>query len=341
MRICLLGDFTGKPDEGMKNISKTVRDKLSLKHDILALNPRELFKKRTIKNIRSFQLETIHYLHGPTIRSLILLKVVKCFSGSRPKTIVSATRPYFSKFSMWTVPLFKPDLVLTQSNKFEDFIEEKGCRVEFLPNGVDCNKFAPVSEMEKCHIRNEFGLPEDKKIVLHVGHIKTNRKLEVFKRIQGIDNIQVVIVGGATEAADKILLRDLQEAGIKVFHKYYKDISQFYKMSNLYVFPIKDTGNKLPDTYNQVGAIDMPLSVFEAMACNLPVITTRFEALQRLFQPGDGLHYAEYETDIITKVKNFSFKNVCETRQKVLPYDWDRIVARIEMEYQDLIRKIH
>lgn len=341
MRICLLGDFTGKSDEGMKNISKTVRDKLSLKQDVLALNSRDILKRTFLDNIQTFQPEIIHYLHGPTIRSLVLLKTLKIVSGNNVKVISSATRPYFSKCSRWAIPLLKPDLVLTQSRQFESFFKERGCRVEFLPNGVDCKKFTPVSETEKYRIRNEFGLPQDKKIILHVGHIKANRKLEVFKRIQRIDNIQVVIVGGTAQKSDDALKRVLQRSGIRICHEYYEDISKIYKMADLYVFPISDTGGTLPDTYNQVGAIDLPLSVLEAMACNLPVITTRFGALQRLFESGDGLQYAEDEAEIIAKVKNFSFKNVCETRPKVLPYDWDRIVARIEMEYRDLIRKIH
>ena len=341
MKICLLGDFTGKPDEGMKNISKTVRDKLSSRQEVLALNSRDVIKKTFLDNIRTFRPEVIHYLHGPTIRSLVLLKSLKAVLGNNVKAISSATRPYFSKYSRWAIPLLKPDLVLTQSSQFESFFKERGCRVEFLPNGVDCKKFAPVSEAEKFYIRNEFGLPQDKEIVLHVGHIKANRKLEVFKRIQRIDYIQVVVVGGTAQKSEDTLKRNLQAAGIKICHEYYEDISKIYKMADLYVFPIQDASSKLPDTYNQVGAIDLPLSVLEAMACNLPVITTRFGALQRLFQPGDGLHYAEDEADIIGQVKSFSFKNVCNTREKVLPYDWERIVARIELEYQDLIRKIH
>lgn len=195
MRICLLGDFTGNPGEGMKNISKTVRDKLALKQDVLALNSRDALKKGFVMSIRSFRPEVIHYLHGPTIRSLALLKTLKIISGNNAKTVSSATRPYFSKYSRWAIPLLKPDLILTQSSQFESFFKERGRRVEFLPNGVDCKKFAPVSETEKSHIRREFELPRDKKIVLHVGHIKANRKLEVFKKIQRIDSVQVVIAG--------------------------------------------------------------------------------------------------------------------------------------------------
>jgi len=337
MRICLLGDFSGNLDEGMKNVSNTIRERMLLKHDILALNSREIFKKITIKNIRFFQPEIIHYLHGPTIRSLILLKVVKCFSGSRPKTIVSATRPYFSKFSKWAVPLFKPDLVLTQSSKFEVFFKGKGCRVEFLPNGVDCDKFAPVSEKEKLNVRQQFGLLEHMKIVLHVGHIKANRNLDVFKEIQKIENIQVVIVGSITETSDEKLEGDLQEAGIKVFNKLYNDISQFYKMADLYIFPVHDSGNKLPDSYNQVGAIDMPLSVLEAMACNLPVITTSFGVLTRIFDASDGLLFCDTNVDFLEAINNALAIDNSNTRQKVMPYHWGRVIEQLERIYQNTI----
>jgi hypothetical protein len=68
MRVCLLGDFSGNPDEGMKNVGKNIRDRMSLKNDILALNPRDVFRKTFRHKIKSLQPEIIHYLHGPTIR---------------------------------------------------------------------------------------------------------------------------------------------------------------------------------------------------------------------------------------------------------------------------------
>jgi glycosyltransferase involved in cell wall biosynthesis len=338
VRICLLGEFTGNPDEGMKNVSNTIRETLLLKHDLLFLNPRGLFKNRTINNIRIFHPEIIHYLHGPTIRSLILLKVAKCFSRSKPKTIVSATRPYFSRFSKWVVPLFKPDLVLTQSIRFENFFKEKGCLVEFLPNGVNCDKFAPASEKEKSKLRKRFHLPEHMKIVLHVGHIKANRNLKIFKEIQKIENIKVVIVGSITETTDERLKADLQKAGIKVFQEFYNDISQFYKMADLYIFPLEDAGNKIPTSYNQLGAIDLPLSVLEAMACNLPVISTTFGALTRIFDAGDGLLFYNTNVEVLEAINSALANENSNTRQKVMPYKWGRVIKQLERIYDKISR---
>jgi glycosyltransferase involved in cell wall biosynthesis len=321
----------------MKNVGKNVRDRMSFKNDILALNPRDVFRKRFRHKIKSLQPEIIHYLHGPTIRSLIIVRIAKHFSGNRVKTVASATRPYFSRYSQWAVSFLKPDLVLTQSNRFEDFLKQKVIDVQFLPNGVDCQRFCPVSDSEKNHIRKELNLPLDKKIVLHVGHFNANRNLEIFKEVQKIENVQVVIAGGSTETADEVLKIDLQEAGIKIFHEYYEDISVFYKMADLYIFPLKDAGDKLPDSYNQIGAIDMPLSILEAMSCNLPVVTMAFNALPRIFKAGDGLTFCNTNDDILNLVKNAFNGEFINTRPKVLPCHWDRIIERLEIIYRSII----
>jgi glycosyltransferase involved in cell wall biosynthesis len=333
----LLGDFSGNPDEGMNNVGKNIRDRLSFKNDVLALNSRDVFRKAFRHKIRFLQPQIIHYLHGPTIRSLIIVRIAKHFSGNRVKTVVSATRPYFSRYSMWAVSLLKPDLVLTQSARFEDFFRERGCHVQFLPNGVDCQRFKPISEAEKFDIRKEFGLSSDIRIVLHVGHIKSNRNLVVFKEIQKIKDVQVVIVGGIAETADEELKKGLQKAGIKIYHEFHDDISRFYKMADLYIFPLKDTGDKLPDSYDQMGAIDTPLSVLEAMACNLPVLTTKFGALPRIFENSNGLTFCRTDDDILNAVKR-SFNGVSiNTRQKVIPYNWDRVIDQLEKIYKGII----
>jgi len=337
MRVCLLGDFTGRPDEGMKNVSKNIRENLSLRHNVLALNSRDVLTKTFLNKIQSFQPEITHYLHGPTIRSFIILKILRVLTGNKSKTISSATKPYFSKISRHFLPLLRTSLILTQSEIWENFFKGYGFHVRFFPNGVDSDKFYPAKEGEKKNIRDKYGFKNNDFIVLHVGHIKANRNLETFKEIQKLDRIQVVIVGGTTEKTDENIKKDLEKSGIKIYHKYFDDISKIYRMSDIYVFPVKDTENKLPLTYNQVGAIDLPLSIMEAMASNLPVITTPFGALPRLFKPGDGLYFYANEEEIIPIIQQLSYKNERSTRDKVLLYDWKRVIKRLEKIYQEII----
>lgn len=337
MKICLLGDFSGTPDEGMKNISQTFLRKLSVNHQMLTSGLRDLLNPLTVVKLRKFSPEIIHYLHGPTIRSLVILKLVKFFLRPDVKVVVSATRPYFPKSVSWLIPFVLPDLILVQSQRFERFFSGYQANIAFYPNGVDCEKFKPVDIAEKERLREKYGIQCDRFVVLHVGHIKANRQLDIFKQIQSLDGVQVVIVGGTVEISDEILKNDLIEKGVIVIHEYLDNITEVYNASDLYVFPINDTGEDMPNEYNQVGAIDLPLSVFEAMACNLPVVTTRFGALERVFRQGDGFRYVDSEAELVSSVESCMDQELCKTREQVFSYDWDKIIAQIENEYRKLI----
>jgi glycosyltransferase involved in cell wall biosynthesis len=337
MRICLIGEISGTPDEGMKNISETLMRHLKLRNEILSFCPHEIVNPTTIKRLKKFSPKIIHYLHGPTIRSLVMLKILRVLIRNNVKIVVSATRPYFSPYSRWAIPFIRPDLILTQSAKFENLFKENQCKVQFIPNGVDCQKFHPVNKNEKLKLRKTIKSSENIKIILHVGHIKSNRNLEIFKNIQKIKSVQVVIVGSTAQKLDDRLKNELENSGIIVFHEYFNDISAIYKAADLYVFTIHDNGVNLPGGYNQVGAIDLPLSVLEAMACNLPIFTTRFGALPRLFKDDDGFHYFDDESELIQQVNNYAYHKTCKNREKVSPYDWNKIILRIEKEYQNIL----
>ncbi len=340
MKICLIGDFSGTPDEGMKNVSRSTFTRLSHRHNVMALTTRDILNPVVQYRLRVFSPDIIHYLHGPTIKSLAMLKYLKTVTtGLAAKTVVSATRPYFSKLSRKMVPYLKPDLVLTQSLKFESFFKRNGCSVAFFPNGVDLKKFAPVDTKTKAALRKTLGLPADKKIVLHVGHIKPNRKLDFFMDVQKMDGIQVVVAGGTHEKADHQLKQRLIDSGIIVVHKYLKDISVLYKAADLYLFPIRDKKQGMPADYNQIGAIDLPLSILEAMGCNLPVITTHFGALPRLFTAGDGFVFADQKALILDLVRAMPVNEDAGTRAMAAPLDWQQVIDSLIRRYRTLISK--
>lgn len=347
MRIALIGDFTGTPDEGMKNISSTVYNRLAKNHDVFAMNPFQALSVHTLLQLKLFRPHVIHYLHGPTIRSLGILAWLKLIT--RAPTLVSATRPYLPPWTRKILPLVCPDLVLTQSRGGETLFKNLGSRVSFFPNGVDMEKFSPVNPREKANLRSRLNLPLDQKIILHVGHIKPNRQLDIFFRIQKMEGIQVVIAGGTHEPADIALKEKLIRAGIRVVHEYMPDISMLYKAADLYLFPIMDKpvdkGEKQGTDYNSIGAIDLPLSVFEAMACDLPVLTTPFGALPRLFNqdPLDprsrGFVYADTDTDLLGKIWPMLDSGRSGTRAKVSPFAWPKVINYLEQHYQGLVRR--
>lgn len=328
MKICLLGEYSGNLDEAMRKISFHLAEELRKHHQVLTLDLRKVFTKDFWEDIKVFNPEIVHHIHGPTIRGLVLLKLISSYC--HVKTVVSAMHWEFSFLSKRLIPMFKPDIILVQSRETEEMFREIGLKTYFLPSGVDINRFKPVTRETKERLREEFDIDKDKFIIPHVGCIKEGRNIQLLERLQK-ENNQVIIVGGGVDTGvEKKLAKQLEKSGCLVWIKYFKNIEEIYAFSDCYVFPT------LPA--NRLYSIEMPLSVLEAMSCNLPVITTKFGALPRVFEEGDSLFFVEKEEDFLTaldKIKNGVIK--IKTREKVLPYSWDNIVKKLEEIYFGLV----
>ena len=109
---------------------------------------------------------------------------------------------------------------------------------------------------------------------------------------------------------------------------YIDSIEEIYSLSDCYIFP----------TTNKIASIEFPLSVLEAMASNLPVISTKFGALPRVFSEGEGLIFTDNENDFqnhLDYIKNYN-RNV-NTRSKILTYSWENVANKLEDIYIKLI----
>lgn len=331
MKICLLGEFSGNLDEGMRKVSSHFAEELSKQHQILTSDMRNVFTKAFWKGIKTFNPEIIHYIHGPSIKSFILLNVISHYCRNA-KTVMSSMRPYFSLLSAKFIPLVKPDLILIQSYETQKLFRGLNCKTKFLPCGVDVERFIPSKN--KYELREKCGIDKDKFILFHVGSIKEGRNIQLLKKLQSNNN-QVLIVGSDSTGVSPKVQRSLIESGCLVWLKYIKNIEEIYAMSDCYVYPTVSQydflGRSIADS------IEMPLSVLEAMSCNLPVISTKFGALPRVFEEGGGLIFVDTEEefiDALEKVKNAN-TNI-KTRDKVLHYSWGNIVRRLERIYGEL-----
>ena len=333
MRICLLGECRGNLDEGMRNITLRFAEYLSKNHQILALDLRDVFFKDFWGKIRDFKPDIIHYLHGPTIRSFILAKIISLYCRDA-KIVMSGMRPVIPYLLREFVSLIKPDLILTQSYETENMFKRLGCKTEFLPIGVDINKFRPVPKETKKELRQKYGFDEEKFIILHIGSIKKGRNVQLLTKLQRDDN-QILIVGSSSTGIDPKVSQSLMESGCLVWVEYIKNIEEIYALSDCYIYPTVSRydflGRAIADS------IEMPLSVLEAMSCNLPVITTKFGALPRAFKEGDGLFFVENENDIFQALEEIRNGIKVKTREKVLPYSWENVVKRLEEIYERVL----
>ncbi|MFZ5633031.1 MAG: glycosyltransferase family 4 protein [Bacillota bacterium] len=325
MKISIIGEFNKSLDEGMRNVTFNIHKELIKNHDVLSLDLKKISIMWFIR-LLSFKPQIIHYTHGPTVFSIILLYIISKITGS--KSVVSTTQPHLSPVLKVVLFVFRPDLVLAQSDRASTFFESAGCKTVFLPNGIDTNRFVNISDSEKRSLRKKYGINEDIFIILHVGPIKRERNLKVFCEIQSKCKVQVIIIGSTSFGVDKDVYNSLIESGCIVWVKYFRNIEEIYQMADCYVFPV----------FKEFSCIDMPLSVLEAMACNIGVITSKYQALPKVIKESEGVIFIDRHSNIINIVNSnlASFKK-SKNRNKVLSYSWENITKKLEIYYREII----
>jgi len=326
LKVLYIGAFSGKGDEGLTQISKKFYSYFSNKYEVKYFNTFEIRKISSIKSILKFKPNIIHYLTGPTIRSFIICWILRALLSGKTKTILSATRLFLNTIDKKLIKYFKPDFIYTQSSKWNELFSQNGFSTTFIPNPVDLKKFKKL-KISKLKLREKYGLPINKKLLLHVGHIKSNRNLEFIDHVQNIlkrKNIQLVIVVSTFFKIDNNIMYKLKKNNCIVITRYLESIEEIYNACDYYIFPLGDMSKSYyPKSYQEIGAIDMPLSILEAMACNLPVISTKIDAIEVLLQ---GIINPP-----ITFFSNVeSFINSVNYLDKQWQYDFSSVVERID-----------
>ena len=323
MKICLIGHFRVKyQDEGVRNVSAEMAQRLSKRHDVLAVDISAFYQYRLIGK---FKPDIIHLLVGPnSIFTFSIARVIGFMSNA--KVILSALQPSSFYFEM-LIPFIKPDLVLIQSNKYKEFFERFGCNTSFFPNCVDTERFFPASKEFKIALRAKYNIGLDKFVILHVGPIKKDRNVSIFNALQN-DNNQVIIVARDSQANDVELYQSLKRSGCIIIGSYVENIRDIYVLSDCFVFP----------TINERACIEMPLSILEAMACNLPIITSEFRAIPKAFSNGEGFFFAESETKFEKYLDIIKYDSLLiNTRKKVLMYSCACVISELEKVYTRII----
>jgi len=333
MRICLIGEYNNILDEGMKNVAFHLSRELSKHHEVLSLHVKNLYSFNFWRTLKRFDPEIIHYVPGITILSLFVMKILSLYSRD-VKTVISAMLPEFSPISTRFISLLKPNLILTQSQETENKLRSLGCRVEFLPCGVDTEKFTPVNPEIKAKLRRKYNIDDDEFVILHVGSIKPGRGVQILTKLQSEDT-QVLVISAVSVGISREMVQLLRKAGCLVWTEYFENINEIYGLADCYIFPVAPVKNTLGRA--TADSIEMPLTVLEAMACNLPVIATKFGALPRAFKEGDGLFFVENENDIFQALEEIRNGIKIKTREKVLPYSWKNVVRRLDEIYARLL----
>lgn len=325
MKLCIIGSYTGKLDEGMTNVSYHLYQEMhNYFYDLSYRNVREVVRiSFWIQLIRN-RPNIIHFVPGPTMKGLVLVKLLKLLLGC--KTVVSATKPVLPRYFRSISRIVRPDIVIVQSTRSENLFRGYGYDTIFIPNGVDIEKFKPVDKEKRKILRYKYGFSDTDYIVLHVGPLKIGRNQQSLLTLKGV---KVLLIVSLTNPSEDEQMEEFESPNVIVWKKYFPNIEDIFAMVDVYVFPV----------FEPLNSIEIPLSVLEALACNIPVITTKYGALGRILEEGKGLYYLE-ETNKIEQILEEvrKGKNEVNTRAKVQNLSWKVVVAKVANVYDKIYK---
>lgn len=279
MRCTVIAEYHANPAEGINVVSKTLIDDLRAKgHAVQIIDPAKLLGQ--LPKIIAWRADMVIFTHGPGVRTVFASRILRLVSRSKITWV--ATRPDVAKTPSWLKGKCTAHAVVC--NRPRKDLQELAPDARIVPQVIGiapermvCSEHTPMWQ----ELRRE-GVP----LAVHVGHLRRNRGLEQMVEIKKIlgDRIDIVVQASPYFEPVQSLLDELNAAGVHVVREFVPEIARVYHSADLYIFPAP------PDLE---GAIELPLSVLEAMACQTPVISTNFGALHEVLNTEPGVTFAD------------------------------------------------
>jgi len=224
------------------------------------------------RRLRAADVDLIdaHYIYPDGLAAVMLGALLK-------KPVVVSARGsdinLFPKFAairpMVRQVLKRADAVIAVSRPLKNAMIELGCspeKITVIPNGVDPVKFSRKPWTEA---RQKLGLPEDRPIVLSVGHLNENKGFQILIEAVALlrrlrPDVMLVIVGEG--ALRPRLERQVRRLGLQshvalVGARSSEQLATWYSAADLFCLASEREG--------------CPNVLLEAIACGCPAIATR------------------------------------------------------------------
>lgn len=221
--------------------------------------------------IRKYDINIIH-AHSTVPTGLVAILVAKLLGIPLFITVHGMdvnnyiNHPLFKHLLSFT--LGNCDNVIVVSNDLAEKVRNLGVdkkKIYILRNAVDTNRFKPIKSQM---IRKKYDIDENFIILLFVGYLDTFKGvfelLEAFYEInKKCSDVILIIVGEGPKSAEikeKIQKLSLDKFVILTGKISPLSIHEYYQSTDIFVLPSYTEG--------------IPLSVLEAMACGLPIISS-------------------------------------------------------------------
>jgi glycosyltransferase involved in cell wall biosynthesis len=177
--------------------------------------------------------------------------------------------------------------------------------VEILPCGVDATLFRPIPQAAA---RRQLGLPADAPLILFVGAPRPEKRLPLIREAYSALRSQM-------PALQLILVHDEPRERVALY------------MNACDVLALASVAE---------GA---PMVVREAMACNLPIVSTDTGDVRALFAGLPGHYLTEADPAALAERLRLAltFRGRTAGRARVTPWSLEAVAARIESIYRQVL----
>ena len=289
--------------------------------------------------IHTFQIgytSSLSILLGILLRKPSLIKLASSGWGG---DVQRARKTLFGKIFLFMSR--KATRIISVSTTIaQELIEEKidPSKIYLIHNGIDLIKFKKIEA--KSQLREELGIP-DKKTIIYTGRLSSEKGVDFligsFSKLNRETDCQIIIIADGFERKKIVqLLDDYQLSKSVLLIQKVNDVASYLNAADLFVLPSKFEG--------------LSNSLLEAMACGLPVISTRVGGSIDIIE--DGINGLLVDVDnedqliqVISKVLNDSSLAISlgkNARQTIVEhYDLDKITETYLELYKKLDRIYH
>ncbi len=202
--------------------------------------------------------------------------------------------------------------------------------IKVIPNFIDLSKFR---KMKKDHFKKAI-CPNDEKLIVHTSNFrKVKRVDDVLRVFQGILKAmpaKMLLVGDGPERANmEILCRELDTCDDTRFLGKQEAIEELLSVADLFLMPSEKES--------------FGLAALEAMACEVPIISTNAGGLPELNINGKT-GFMSNIGDIEDMTKNALYvlqdENLAEFKQNALKRAKDFDISKILPQYEDVYKEV-
>jgi glycosyltransferase involved in cell wall biosynthesis len=201
--------------------------------------------------------------------------------------------------------------------------------------GVDLSSFERRNDNERnLSLRMALGIPDDACVLLSVGELNKNKNHKVvinaLNKLQRKDIFYVICGTGNKKEYLQSLISKYGLQNRVILPGFRTDVSEFYKMADLFVFPSLREG--------------IPGAVMEAAATGVTVIASDIRGIRDIITD-PGYRFSPTDADELSKLIERTLSRDNRDNQEtnysnLSPYSFDNVVKELEEIYKGLDQKI-